>query len=189
MLDNGSAVTLVGQESIRKLSIPASSISRIHLPLNTVNGPVGASDRLNYSGMMVRPIRMPGCEWNLSCCVEIDRLLPSNHEVPTEPEVRSIPELSHLSRDFPPAQETWDTILLIGRDNVWAMEIKKQIFPEQPGQPAAVKTHLGWALMGPKVRNHASRVQNLNHSVHASPGIMQVQVSQTEGPRLCPVLQ
>ena len=69
------------------------------------------------------------------------------------------------------------------------MEIKKQIFPEQPGQPAAVKTHFGWALMGPKVRNHASRVQNLNHSVHASPGIMQVQVSQTEGPRLCPVLQ
>ena len=51
---------------------------------------------------------------------------------------------------------------MIGRDNTWAMEYLDQLKPQNPEDPMAVKTSLGWALMGPKLR--VSRL-NLSHEI------------------------
>ena len=67
ILDNGSAVTLVNQELLRKLYIPRTSTTQIHLPLNTVDGPCGDPDLVSYNGMWIGPVRMPGEAWNVSC--------------------------------------------------------------------------------------------------------------------------
>ena len=73
----------------------------------------------------------------------------------------AIPEFEHLRKDFPLSRETWPTLQLPGRENLWAMELGDHIKSLQSGYPLAVKTRLGWALMGPKVTSQGDKIKSL----------------------------
>ena len=91
----------------------------------------------------------------------------------------AIPELNHLCKDFPPSRETWPTLLLIGRDNVWAMGFRDQLDQRKPGHPMAAKMSLGWALMGPKVAPQTEKSKSHPMSEPRAPGVFQVQLVES----------
>ena len=71
-------------------------------------------------------------------------------DILTPTEVLSIPGLSHLSSKFP-TKQNWPTILLLGRDCMQAQVIIQQV-PSRDKNQLAVKTPLGWTVIGKPAR-------------------------------------
>ena len=67
----------------------------------------------------------------------------------TKDEVISVPEFQHLYQNFLKHLRTLPTIMLICRDNPWAMEVWEQVVTDREDFPIAMKTALGRALLGP----------------------------------------
>merc|ERR1712074_23264 len=129
-----------------------SCISAINIALNSVNGTIlGSPFRNLYNGIMVRPAMTTGEELKVSNCLGMENITSCCLEMATESEVASVPEFKHVCKNFPVTIENWDTLLLIGRDNVWAMVEWEEITTGKRNFPVATKTALGWSLLGPKV--------------------------------------
>ena len=69
--------------------------------------------------------------------------------IPSPSEVENLPGLSHLARHFTQIDESWNTALLLGRDCMWAIR-QQDYVNNDPLSPVAIKSCLGWSLVGPK---------------------------------------
>lgn len=152
LIDNGSGVTLISSKVTDPLKFPHEDVSSIYLPLHTIDGPCGNPSRSELSNICISPASNPEVELKLQGGVSTEMMLSTYREVRTRREVSSIPEFKGIQSSFPEEKEQMDTIILIGRNNVWAKEYEKQLHSTEPNAPLAVQTRLGWALMGPKVR-------------------------------------
>ena len=146
MLDSQSVFTFITDELANKVAKPHSSTVIGLSTMTSLNEKV----RCNlYSDLVVRgfnqsekvSLRLPhGC-----------KSIPSDLQVPTQVDLVKWPHLVQVSSEFPPVLDV-DVGLLIGHDSHYAS------FPEQsvpaPREvkeeaPYAVKTPLGWTLVGP----------------------------------------
>ena len=85
-------------------------------------------------------------------------LPPMIDNVPSREDIQEITEFSDLARNFPIKDPEWPTVMLIGRDCL-AAQMQEQSRLGCSDQVMAVKTPLGWALVGkptaPTRRNKA----------------------------------
>ena len=60
--------------------------------------------------------------WKLEECVSFEYLPSAAKDIASAEEVKEVKEFEHLHKEFPENPDYYPTILLIGRDNLWAME-------------------------------------------------------------------
>ena len=144
IIDNGSGGTLLSNSALRRLQVPEAFSESVRTFLNSINGPCTTNDRLRLSGVCVRSSRTrDDVLWMLGNCVSIDTLPDASSEVATADEIRGYRPFKHLYKKFPSHPRSAETILLVGRDNLWAMKYLAQIHFPSEGKTMAVKTRLG----------------------------------------------
>ena len=153
IIDNGSGITLIDRRAVDKLNIPESCKRDTDINLNTINGTCEKKTRDGIKGLCIKPyyseVTHP-CK--LEECVSFEYLPSAAKDIASAEEVKGVKEFEHLHKEFPEKPNYYPTILLIGRDNLWSMEHLDEIKAPAVGKPMAVKTRIGWALIGPKVR-------------------------------------
>ncbi len=80
----------------------------------------------------------------------MENLPNSIKEIPTHDYLLKTPGFEELKESFPEKNPQWYTIILIGRDCMWAHENAKDRKPTGSDYPIARHTKLGWVLMGNK---------------------------------------
>ena len=71
-------------------------------------------------------------------------------EIPSQDDFNLMPGLEELKFSFPEKNPKWQTMLLIGRDCMWAHENVRDFKPIGPDYPLVRRTNLGWVLIGKK---------------------------------------
>ena len=72
--------------------------------------------------------------------------------VPSPADVKRVPGLSDLAKHFIDMDDSWKTMLLLGRDCMWAIAQEDYTFDpneDRHGYPIAIKSCLGWSIIGP----------------------------------------
>ena len=149
IIDEGAAITLVGKDVLSRLTVPRKDFSIAPMQVITVDRTTPVRMQRSVKGLRVAPIMDPASYAEISECIEWKNLQHASNEVATPEEVSQIPEFEHLEGQFPHVDSSWPTLVLLGRDSLWAMQHKQFIPPLENG-PMAVHTPLGWALVGPK---------------------------------------
>ena len=72
-------------------------------------------------------------------------------------EVERLKDLKSVKDNFVEKIEAWDTLVLLGRNSLWAMEYHERIPPISEGEPIAAKTAHKWVLIGPKGKGSTAR--------------------------------
>ena len=108
-------------------------------------------------GLSVAPLSNPGVHYEIDQCLEWKKLPRAVDDVPSPEEVAQIEELEHLASQFPQVNPSWPTLMLIGRDCLWAMSPTQYCAPKRGG-PMAIQTPLGWTLVGPKPPTKLNRI-------------------------------
>lgn len=182
IIDEGSAVTLVGKEVLSQLQIPSQHLSPTPFMITTGDRTTPLHTQRSVRGLRVAPLVEPASYAEISECIEWKNLPQSIGEVATPEEVARMSGLEHLKNLFPPVDPSWPTLVLLGRDCLWAMQHKQFIPPKENG-PMAVHTPLGWALIGPK--QHISRPESEGTSPvkvnHVGAKIFRTQLRLIEG--------
>lgn len=156
IIDEGSATTLVNGSFLSGLDIPEQSLSSAVIKVTTVGGEMLPKSYRTIKGLRTSGLSNSKVSHNLGECVEWKELQRDVDEIPSPEEVAQFEELKHLSSQFPPVDLTWPTLMLIGRDNMWAMTHAQYVATkveegfELRKIPVAIQTPLGWTLVGPK---------------------------------------
>ena len=149
VIDEGSAVTLAGKDILSQLGVPKEEFSPAPIQVITVDRTTPVRRQRSVKGLRIAPLMDQASYVEISECIEWKNLPRAINEVATPEEVSQISELRHLEDQFPQVDPSWPTLVLLGRDCLWAMQHKQFIPPLENG-PMAVHTPLGWALVGPK---------------------------------------
>lgn len=149
IIDEGSAVTLVNGNILSRLEIPEQKFSSSYLSVNTVDINMPTQSIRVIKGLNVARLSDPEARFEIKSCVEWKKLPCAVQEIPSPEEVAQFEELKHLTCQFPPVDPSWLTLMLIGRDCLWAMTHLQYIAPKAE-TPLAIQTPLDWTLVGPK---------------------------------------
>ena len=122
VIDEGSAVTLVGKDALSQLYIPRQDVSPTPIVITTVDRTSPRHNVHSVRGLRVAPLMDPASYDEIQECVEWKNLPQSIGEVANPEEVSRISEFKHLENQFPPVDPSWPTLLLLGRDCLWAMQ-------------------------------------------------------------------
>ena len=143
MLDSQSVFTFITDDLARKVTKPVSSTVIDLSTMTSLNKSVPCN---LYSDLIVRGFNQTervflgqphGCQ-----------SIPSDLQVPTLVDLNKWPHLVPVSGEFPPVLDV-DVGLLIGHDSHYASYPEDKVRPPNQQAPYAVKTPLGWTLVGP----------------------------------------
>ena len=152
MLDSQSVFTFVTDKLAKQLTSPDCSTTVDLTTMTSVNEPVCCNV---YSNLKVRghgmrenvSLRYPyGCE-----------SIPNDLKVPSKVDLIKWPHLVSVADQFPPVFDV-EVGLLIGHDAHYASFPDDRIRPPSENDPYAVKTPLGWSLVGPISPEYKSNV-------------------------------
>ena len=149
IIDEGSCITLVDGNVLSRLEIPEQEFSSSPLSVITVDRSMLTKNYRTVKGLSVARLTDPEARFQIKECVEWKKLPSAIDELPSPEEVANFKELKHLTSQFPPVDPAWPTLMLIGRDCLWAMTHSQYIAPKGE-TPMAIQTPLGWTLVGPK---------------------------------------
>ena len=145
---------MVDPDVIIQLHIPSREITSTTLSTTTVQGTSAAETCQVIKNLRITSLH-DGVTRTLPPTYVCYSLPDASHEVASKKDVAKIPGLRHLAQLFHDKKDELPTIILIGRDCVWAQQ-QEQTMPTHETDPIATKTPLGYALIGPKT-NHANK--------------------------------
>ena len=147
IIDDQSGVTFVSPHIKRLLTIPESSIEASTQSVITIEGPSSPRPSEIIYNLVVSPltgnskIKLPPSVMQIPIPHAWD-------QIPSPADVASMKGFSHLAGYFPEKDPKWPTLLLIGRDCIEAQWQQQYHAKEENSTQMAVKTPVGWALVG-----------------------------------------
>ncbi len=143
-MDDQATLSFIDPNIIAKLDIDNKDKLPHSHTTATIHGIGPPRKCLKIKGLIIKPLSNDA---PIKLESALTQKLPNAlQEIPTTEEVSAIPGLSHLSPKFP-TKQNWPTILLLGRDCMKAQQQSHLTWSEDESQ-LAVKTPLGWAIMG-----------------------------------------
>ena len=144
MLDSQSVFTFVTDDLADKVTKPFTSATIGLSTMTSTNVPVHCNV---YSDLVVRGFNQServSLKFSRGC-----ESIPNDLQVPTQLDLRKWPHLVPVSGKFPPVLDL-EVGLLIGHDAHYAsFPIDRTSYPPNQGAPYAIKTPVGWTLVGP----------------------------------------
>ena len=115
IIDEQASLTFLDPKALERLQVPDSQLRPSALATSTIEG-VSAKKPCKYlKDLQVSPI--DGSRTiNISSSVIRDELPDNIREVPDIGDVQSVPKFRKVAGHFPRKNNSWPTILLIGRD-------------------------------------------------------------------------
>ena len=126
IIDEQSTSTLVVPEVVEELEIPEEDCKDVSYYLTTMEALSSSKQGREISGIMVSPcfdVDSPAEFPRMldRAVIESEHIPPIEDELPIKREVEQISEFESLKDYFPEQRQGLDTIMLIGRDNMWAI--------------------------------------------------------------------
>lgn len=143
MLDNQSDITYITDDVAQQVSKPDIKTT---IPISTMTSSCQPVVCNRYSGLSVRG-------YNCSKRLQIDTLygcvsVPNNHTAPSAEDLSKWEHLADIVDEFPPVLDC-EVGMLIGHDCHYALAPVDTVLPICNDDPFAVRTPLGWSLVGP----------------------------------------
>lgn len=150
MLDNQSSLTYITDDVAMKVSTPKT---RTTIPISTmtnISQPVTCNV---YADLVVRGYN---CSERLPITTSYGcNSVPNNQSVPSSKTLSDWKHLAHVVDEFPPLFDC-EVGMLIGHDCHYALVPEDVVLPTSTDEPFAVKTPLGWCLVGPVSKDQGS---------------------------------
>ena len=128
---------MVDPHAIAQLQIPVSEMIPVTVSITTVQGTAKPERCTMIDGLTIMPLDNK-FQRSLPPTFVYKPLPDALHEVPSRSTVANIPALAHLAPNFHEKKDHWSTIIIIGRDCVWAQE-QEQVSSTDHTQPLASK--------------------------------------------------
>ena len=146
IIDNQSTLTFMDPEALKALQLPKHLIQRDRLATSTIQGDSGPLPCQTIEGLRVYSLTSDA-RIDLPLTTVLNPLPDAIDDVPSPDDVAAFPGLGNYAKHFPPKNQAWPTILLIGRDCIVAQQ-QEQFCSAQNQHQIIVKTPLGWTVMG-----------------------------------------
>ena len=128
---------MVDPDVIRQLQIPMHEISFAALSTTTIQGTSAAE-----TCQVIKNLQITSLDNNFTKTLPstyVYKSLPNaSNEVALRENVAEIPGLRHLAQEFHEKKDEWPTVILIGRDCVWAQR-QEQTMPTCRGTPVCTE--------------------------------------------------
>ena len=120
IIDGHSTMTLIHPDVIDHLQPEASSQFSTLLSTHTIHGTSQPTTHRGVNGLQIRAFHDPQVPQPLPPCYVNEHLPNVIEEVPSHNELLTTPGFEELVQYFPEKNPTWDTIILVCRDCLWA---------------------------------------------------------------------
>ena len=147
IIDEQATVSMVDPRVADWFRVNREAMPTVVYSLSTMEGQNVHHDSRALHGMEIEPLGDSGNEGDTKCislppCIESRNIPGALDEIPDREDVKRMQGLEDLAARFPRKKDSWETLLLLGRNCGEAMGMK-QFINRRHGTPMAVHTPLG----------------------------------------------